>query len=112
MAMNPMQRKANNSFLLGILITLLITGTIIGFLIYQISNLNTQLEEEEALKVYAYVVADTIESGETIDMTKLQYVETTLGGVDTSNLVTTFNTEVVLDTKMCIRDRIIIDWQY
>ena len=34
MAMNPMQRKANNSFLLGIVITLLITGTIIGFLIF------------------------------------------------------------------------------
>lgn len=106
MAMNPMQRKANNSFLLGILITLLITGTIIGFLIYQISNLNTQLEEEEALKVYAYVVADTIESGETIDMTKLQYVETTLGGVDTRNLVTTFNTEVVLDTTTGLEETV------
>ena len=44
MAMNPMQRKANNSFLLGILITLLITGAIIGFLIYQVSNLNSELE--------------------------------------------------------------------
>lgn len=31
MAINPMQRKAQNSFLLGILVTLLITGLIIGF---------------------------------------------------------------------------------
>ena len=46
MAMNPMQRKANNSFLLGILITLVITGLIIGFLIYQVSNLNKKLEEK------------------------------------------------------------------
>ena len=97
MAMNPMQRKANNSFLLGIVITLLITGTIIGFLIYQISNLNRQIEEEEALKVYAYVVSETIKSGETVDELKLQYVETTLGGVDTTNLVTTLNTEEVED---------------
>lgn len=97
MAMNPMQRKANNSFLLGILITLLITGIIIGFLIYQISNLNKKLEEEEALKVYAYVVSETIESGETLDMAKLQYVETNLGSVDTSNLVTVLETEVVVD---------------
>ena len=33
MAVNPMQRKANNSFLLGILITLLITGVIIALFI-------------------------------------------------------------------------------
>ena len=46
MAMNPMQRKANNSFLLGILITLLITGLIIAFLIYQVSQLNAELEEK------------------------------------------------------------------
>ena len=29
MAVNPMQRKARNSFLLGIIITLLITGIVI-----------------------------------------------------------------------------------
>ena len=104
MAMNPMQRKANNSFLLGILITLLITGIIIAFLIYQISNLNTQLEEEEALKVYAYVVSQTISSGETIDESKLQYVETSLGSVDTSNLVTSFNTETVVNPTTGIEE--------
>lgn len=97
MAMNPMQRKANNSFLLGILITLLITGLIIAFLIYQISNLNSQIEEENALKVYAYVVTDTIMSGETIDDSKIEYVETTLGGVDTSDIVTTLNTGTATD---------------
>ena len=32
MASNPMQRKARNSFLLGMIITLLITGAIIVFL--------------------------------------------------------------------------------
>ncbi len=99
MAMNPMQRKANNSFLLGILITVLIAGAIIGFLIWHISQLNQQLEEQEALKVYAYVVTSTISSGETIDLSKVQYIETTLGGVDTSSLVTTFNTETVLNTE-------------
>ena len=45
MAMNPMQRKANNSFLLGILITLLITGAIIAFLIYQVSSLNKEMDD-------------------------------------------------------------------
>ena len=54
MAMNPMQRKANNSFLLGIVITLLITGTIIGFLIFQVMNLNEELQER--LKKYMYML--------------------------------------------------------
>ena len=95
MAMNPMQRKANNSFLLGIVITLLITGAIIGFLIYQISNLNKKLKAEEAKKVNVYVVTETIKSGETISEDKLQYVETTLGTVDTSNIVQAFNTQEI-----------------
>ena len=97
MAMNPMQRKANNSFLLGILITLLITGIIIALLIVQLSKLNKELEEQEAKKVKVYVVADTIKSGETISEDKLQYVETTLGTVDTSNLVKYLETQDVED---------------
>ena len=36
MATNPMQRKARNSFLLGMLIMLLITGIIIGLLGFQL----------------------------------------------------------------------------
>lgn len=97
MAMNPMQRKANNSFLLGILITLLITGIIIALLIVQVSKLNKELEKEEAKKVKVYVVSDTIKSGETISEDKLQYVETTLGTVDTTNLVQGFETQDIED---------------
>ncbi len=97
MAMNPMQRKANNSFLLGILITLLITGIIIALLIVQVSKLNKELEKEEAKKVKVYVVSDTIKSGETINEEKLQYVETTLGTVDTTNLVKSFETQDIED---------------
>ena len=97
MAMNPMQRKANNSFLLGIVITLLITGSIIAFLVYQVMNLNEELEAEEAKKVMVYVVAEEIKSGETIDDLKLQYVETSLGTVDTSNIVTYLETQDIED---------------
>ena len=35
MAMNPMQRKANNYLLIGVLVTLLITGSIIAILVMQ-----------------------------------------------------------------------------
>ena len=98
MAMNPMQRKANNSFLLGILITLLITGIIIAFLIFQVSRLNSQLEEEEALKVKVYVVTDTIKSGESMNPDKLSLIETTLGAVDSSNFVTVLDYYEAEDT--------------
>ena len=98
MAMNPMQRKANNSFLLGILITLLITGIIIAFLIFQVSRLNSQLEEEEALKVKVYVVTDTIKSGESMNPDKLSLIETTLGAADSSNFVTVLDYYEAEDT--------------
>ena len=98
MAMNPMQRKANNSFLLGILITLLITGIIIAFLIFQVSRLNKELEEEEALKVKVYVVTDTIKSGESMNPDKLSLIETTLGAVDSSNFVTVLDYYEAEDT--------------
>lgn len=75
MAVNPMQRKANNSFLLGMLITLLITGVIIAFLILQVSKLNKEKEDEAAQKVYAYIVTTDIKSGTEIDSTSVQGIE-------------------------------------
>ena len=44
MAVNPMQRKANNSFLLGVVITLFITGIIIALLLMQLSKINKEME--------------------------------------------------------------------
>lgn len=65
MAMNPMQKKARTSFLLGMFLTLIITGLIIVFLILQLSKIQ---EEQEAIKYQAvYVVKEDIQSGDTID---------------------------------------------
>lgn len=75
MAVNPMQRKANNSFLLGILITLLITGVIIALLLMQLSKLNTQIKQSEASVVYAYVVTSEIKSGTEINSSQVKGVE-------------------------------------
>lgn len=90
MAMNPMQRKANNSFLLGILITLVITGAIIAFLIFQVLNLNTEIEEIQAHTVNAYIVIDEIKSGTEITTAQVQRVELNMDiNVETSTLYTT-----------------------
>ena len=40
MATNPMQRKARNSFLLGMLLMLVISGAIIALLFMQLINKN------------------------------------------------------------------------
>ena len=42
MAMNPMQKKARTSFLLGMFLTLIITGIVIGLLILQISKMKEE----------------------------------------------------------------------
>lgn len=76
MAMNPMQKKARTSFLLGMLLTLVITGLVIVFLILQISKMK---QEQEAI-VYrdVYVVSQQVTSGGTIlGMVQLQQVEAT-----------------------------------
>ena len=63
MAMNPMQRKARNSFLLGAIITLLITSVIIAFLFLQVTKLNQEADELEKSYVTAYVLQSDIDSG-------------------------------------------------
>lgn len=72
MAINPMQRKAQNSFLLGILVTLLITGLIIGFLVLQLTKLTKAQKEAEAALKTVYVVKQDIESGESVTTDKLE----------------------------------------
>ena len=54
MAMNPMQKKAKTSFLLGVLVTILITGTIIILLFLYANKLNKQISNIQAdlRKVY------------------------------------------------------------
>ena len=44
MAMNPMQRKSRNSFLLGMVLTLLITSVIIAFLFLQVTKLKQEAD--------------------------------------------------------------------
>ena len=75
MAMNPMQRKANNYLLIGVLVTLLITGTIIGFLVYQLININKEREEEKKALKSVYVLSEDIPSGEQVSVAQLKQVK-------------------------------------
>lgn len=89
MATNPMQRKARNSFLLGMLLTTLILGAIIAFLIIQMINANKKEQEEIAASVQVYTLAQDVKSGQiiTTDMLKTQTVNRNLVPANaTSNL--------------------------
>jgi hypothetical protein len=80
MATNPMQRKARNSFLLGMLVMLLISGAIIAFLFIQLMNKIQEEKEELSLSVKAYVLNQDVSSGQVIttDMLSLQTVNKSL----------------------------------
>lgn len=74
MAMNPMQRKANNYLLMGILGTLLVTGIIIVFLFIQLNGLQQEKKKTEAAMKKVYVATQDIRSGEKVSFDKLKQV--------------------------------------
>ena len=80
MATNPMQRKARNSFLLGMLVMLLISGVVIALLFMQLSNKIKKEQEELKASVKAYVLTQNVSSGQVIttDMLTLQTVNKNL----------------------------------
>ena len=71
MAKNPMQRKARNSFILGMFITLIITGSIIGLLVFKLININKENKEKEQGLKNAYVLVTDIKSGDSIKLENL-----------------------------------------
>ena len=92
MAKNPMQRKAQNSFLLGMLVTLLVTGIVIGFLIIQLTKITKQQKEEQARMKQVYVVATEIESGDIVTIDKLN-TQTLDSSLIPSNVLTSSELE-------------------
>ncbi len=66
MATNPMQRKARNSFLLGMLLMLIIAGVIIAFLAMQLINKMKEENQEKLEMVSVYVLKEDVKSGQVI----------------------------------------------
>lgn len=80
MATNPMQRKARNSFLLGMLVTLVIAGAIIALLFIQLKNYKEKEQAEKANSVKVWVLGQNVISGQVItnDMLTQQVVNKNL----------------------------------
>ncbi len=66
MVSNPMQRKARNSFLLGMIVTLLIAGVIIALLFVQLKQKADELKAEVNAKRNVYVLNQDVKSGQMI----------------------------------------------
>ena len=66
MAMNPMQRRTRNSFLLGFLIALVIMFLVVVFLLYKIKGLNEAKEALEAKQTEKLVAIQDLKSGQEI----------------------------------------------
>lgn len=72
MATNPMQRKARNSILIGIVIGLLIGAVVVALLFLQLTNVQKSLKEIKDATRQVYVVKNDVKSGTTIDSTMIE----------------------------------------
>ena len=68
MAMNPMQRRARNSFLIGFLVALIIMAVVVFLLLYQIKSIKEAKAKLEALQKSVVVASSDLKSGQTITM--------------------------------------------
>ncbi len=83
MVANPMQKRARNSFLLGMIITLVICAIIGGLVYFLLSNKEKEKEEEEGTLTYAYRLKSNVKSGEEITLDKVESVLVTEKAVPT-----------------------------
>lgn len=75
MAINPMQKKARSSFLLGVFITLLICGAIIAFLVMSmLKQKQSEKSGTSAIKT-AWVLSSAVKSGEEITADKMKQIK-------------------------------------
>ena len=87
MAVNPMQRKARQSFLLGMLLMLVIAAIVVGILFMQIMNMKNEQDATANASKTVYVLKSDIKSGEPISAGNLekQTLVTTLANGEIAN---------------------------
>lgn len=92
MAMNPMQRRARNSFLVGFLVALIIMAVVVFILLFQIKTIKEAKAKIEALQKQVLVAGADLKSGQsiTLDDFKNSTVQTT---VNTSEVISAIDFE-------------------
>lgn len=70
MAMNPMQRKVKNAFLLGIVAAIFVAAIVVGILFIKIKGLNEEIEgmreKEKIAMTQVYTVSQEVKEGESV----------------------------------------------
>ena len=74
MAINPMQRKSRNSFLLGMIITLIVCGVIIGGLVFVMMQSKKEEQQAEQERIGLYILTEDVESGHKIDSSSFKRI--------------------------------------
>lgn len=87
MAMNPMQRRTRNSFLVGFLIALIIAAVGISVLLYKMKTINDAKNALEALQKNVYVASADIESGAKVNLEALR-MDTVQTKVNSDEMIT------------------------
>lgn len=101
MAANPLERKSRNSFLLGIVVTLLITGCIIALLLIQLLRINQERKEEKSLLQTVYALNTDVKSGQIItqDMISMLTVSSSAIPMNAISDVTTLSNYTLKDAE-------------
>ena len=101
MASNPMQRKARNSFLLGMLLMLVISGAIIALVFMQLINLQKENKQRESSKATVYVLKQDVKSGQVItnDMLTTLSVEKAMIPNNATSNIEVFNNYALQDKE-------------
>lgn len=102
MATNPMQRKTRNSFLLGMVLSLLITVAVAALLIFQIKNLNEEIETQKSTLRSVYVLSQDVKSGQLLTSDMFNIKQVSASGVPsnaTGDIETTLSSYKLCDTS-------------
>lgn len=88
MATNPIQKKTRNSFMLGMLVMFILMGMVVAVLAYMIVTLKQAENDRLARQKNAYIVSETISSGNSVDssMLKATKIDTSAVPTDAVNL--------------------------
>lgn len=87
MPMNPMQKRAQQSFIIGFLLALIIMAIVVAVLVKEVQKANESLEELKALQRSYVVAADDLKSGQEVNFDEHFTTEKVQTTVDESQVI-------------------------
>ena len=87
MAINPMQKRARNSFIQGALISLILMLVVVLFLVKEMRAINDAKEALEKANSEVYVAAEDLKSGAEIKFEEDFIMETVRTNIDTTQVI-------------------------